>query len=171
MISVQLEGVEQVEKQLLRVQQRVGDMRPLMADIGEHLVNSTHDNFESSTAPDGSKWEANSPVTFARMLGKSDTGKSGRINKRGVNKVANKRPLIMSHTLMQSIHYQETSTNVTVGTNMVYGAMMHYGGSKAKFPHLWGDIPARPYLGIGRDDGSVIKDMIGDYLLDALNNR
>jgi hypothetical protein len=24
--------------------------------------------------------------------------------------------------------------------------MMQFGGDQATFPHLWGDIPARPYL-------------------------
>ncbi|MNT61306.1 hypothetical protein D3C72_1989410 [compost metagenome] len=24
--------------------------------------------------------------------------------------------------------------------------MMHFGGDKSEFPHLWGDIPSRPFL-------------------------
>ncbi|WP_248594777.1 hypothetical protein [Candidatus Accumulibacter contiguus] len=29
---------------------------------------------------------------------------------------------------------------------MNYAAMQQFGGTKARFPHLWGDIPARPFF-------------------------
>ncbi|MFK3602796.1 hypothetical protein [Pseudomonas sp. AP19] len=32
-----------------------------------------------------------------------------------------------------------------VGSDKPYAAMMQFGGG-ADFPHLWGDIPARPFL-------------------------
>lgn len=31
---------------------------------------------------------------------------------------------------------------------MKYAAIQQFGGTKAQFPHLWGDIPARPFLPI-----------------------
>ncbi len=166
MIDVELEGAEQINAQLLRVLERTGDLSPLMSDMGEHMVNSTHNNFESSTSPDGTAWAANSATTFGSMLGASDTNKSGRVNKRGSNKIMNKRPLIANHTLMQSIHYEAASTGVTIGTNLVYGAMMHFGGSKEAYPNLWGDIPARNYLGASEDDVVILIEMASQYLID-----
>jgi len=41
---------------------------------------------------------------------------------------------------------------VEIGTNLPYGAMQQFGGTKAEFPHLWGDIPERPFLGLSKDD-------------------
>ncbi len=118
MVTIELEGAEQANRQLLRLQQRVGNLSPILGEIGEHMVNSTHDNFESSTAPDGTPWASNSPVTFAE-----------------------------------------------IGTNMVYGAMMHFGGSKSAYPNLWGDIPARPYLGMKAGDKPILLQMVGQYLM------
>lgn len=166
MIIINIDGLEQAQRQLLRIMERGGDLSPVFNDMGEHMVNSTHDNFESSTTPDGEPWAANSEATFASMLGASDTNKSGRVNKRGANKIVNKQPLIMNHTLMQSIHYEAASAGVTIGTNLVYGAMMHFGGSKEEYPHLWGDIPARNYLGASDSDAAILTDLISNYLIE-----
>lgn len=43
--------------------------------------------------------------------------------------------------------------------------MMQFGGTKAQFPHLWGDIPARPYIGFSEDDKQNTLDLASDYLL------
>ena len=37
-------------------------------------------------------------------------------------------------------------SSALVGSNKPYAAMMHFGGDKSDFPHLWGDIPGRPFL-------------------------
>ena len=166
MITITIDGLDQTQRYVLRIIERGGDLSPVFSDMGEHMVNSTHDNFENSTSPDGEPWAANSEATFASMLGASDTNQSGRLNRRGANKVASKQPLIMNHTLMQSIHYEAASAGVTIGTNMVYGAMMHYGGTKADYPHLWGDIPARNYLGASNNDVTILTDLIKNYLIE-----
>ncbi|ERL56149.1 phage virion morphogenesis protein [Psychrobacter aquaticus] len=165
MVIADVEGMEQITAQLLRILERTGDLSPLMEQMGEHMINSTHDNFETSTSPDGTRWESNSAVTLAAMLGKSHTNKSGRLNRRGANKIMSKRPLIANNTLMQSIHYEAASDSVTIGTNMVYGAMMHFGGSKADYPYLWGDIPARNYLGASEEDVDILMNMATEYLI------
>lgn len=167
MIIINIDGLEQAQRQLLRIMERGGNLPPVFSDMGEHMVNSTHDNFESSTTPDGESWAANSAATFASMLGSSDTNGSGRLNRRGSNRVMSKQPLIANHTLMQSIHYEAASTGVTIGTNVAYGAMMHFGGSRSEFPNLWGDIPARNYLGASEADGTILLDMVKSYMVDG----
>lgn len=149
MITIDIDGMEAVERRLNQIRRRVGNLTPVLADMGEHATNSVHDNFESSTAPDGTPWAANSPTTMANYLGNGGGG----------------RPLIDTHTLMNSIHYEVAGNTVTVGTNMVYAAMMHFGGTKAAYPHLWGDIPARPLLGLKEADKPILVTMAGDYLL------
>ncbi|SUD91008.1 Uncharacterised protein [Psychrobacter phenylpyruvicus] len=49
-------------------------------------------------------------------------------------------------------------------------AMMHFGSSQANFPHLWCHIPACLYLGSGKDDTSVILEMVGECLVDSFNH-
>jgi len=47
---------------------------------------------------------------------------------------------------------------------MEYAAMMQFGGTKSEFPNLWGDIPARPFLGISEDDKTDILTILERHL-------
>lgn len=163
MVTVEIQGLETIQNQLLRLIERGNNLQPLLKNMGEQVLNSTQERFESSTDPDGNRWVSNSPVTFARLLGSRHTNKSGKINARGVSRVMSKKPLILSHTLQGSIRYQLNGQSVMVGTNLVYAKMMHFGGTKSAFPHLWGDIPARPFLGISASDKQVLERMVIDY--------
>lgn len=163
MLTIQVQGLDTVQNQLRRLAERGANLTPLLKNMGEQVLNSTQERFESSTNPDGNRWASNSPVTFARLLGSRHTNKSGKINARGVSRVMSKKPLILSHTLQGSIRYQLNGQSVMVGTNMVYAKMMHFGGTKSAFPHLWGDIPARPFLGISASDKQVLERMVVDY--------
>lgn len=163
MLTIQVQGLDTVQNQLRRLAERGANLTPLLKNMGEQVLNSTQERFESSTDPDGNRWASNSPVTFARLLGSRHTNKSGKINARGVSSVMSKKPLILSHTLQGSIRYQLNGQSVMVGTNLVYAKMMHFGGTKSAFPHLWGDIPARPFLGISATDKQVLERMVVDY--------
>ena len=37
-------------------------------DMGEYLVSTNQNRFKTSTAPDGSKWQPNSEMTYLNML-------------------------------------------------------------------------------------------------------
>ena len=56
---------------------------------------------------------------------------------------------------------------VEVGSNRVYAAMMQFGGTKAAYPHLWGDIPPRPFLGVSEADSANILAQIADWMSGA----
>lgn len=163
MLTIQVQGLDTVQNQLRRLAERGANLTPLLKNMGEQVLNSTQERFDTSTDPDGNRWASNSPVTFARLLGSRHTNKSGKINARGVSRVMSKKPLILSHTLQGSIRYQLNGQSVMVGTNMVYAKMMHFGGTKSAFPHLWGDIPARPFLGISATDKQVLERMVVGY--------
>ena len=62
--------------------------------------------------------------------------------------------------LLSSLTYIALPDGVKWGTNVVYGPMMHYGGTKVMFPHLWGDITARPFLGMNDDDRASVLNII-----------
>lgn len=146
MINIQIEIDDRAVRQML---QRLIDAgqnpRPALQEIGEELVDSIKKRFESETSPDGSAWERNSPVTIERK---------GR-----------DQPLTGGGTLMDQINYQLTGNDtLDVGSPTVYAAMQQFGGVKSEFPHLWGDIPARPFIGISEEDGQMIIDTFNDYL-------
>lgn len=122
-----------------------GNPRPALLEIGEDLVDSTKARFNPGIGPDGVPWARNSEETIRRK---------GR-----------DKPLVHLGTLMEQIHYQLSGDDtLEVGSSMVYAAMHQFGGTKAEFPHLWGDIPARPFIGISDEDEEKIIDLFNDYL-------
>ena len=84
------------------------------------------------------------------------------------NRFNNKKPLVgfgqTGGTLRDSIHYQLGNGEVFVGSNLIYAPMMHFGGAKSQSPHLWGDIPARPFLGVSVADEAEITEIVKDHL-------
>src|SRR3546814_2516112 len=59
--------------------------RPVLQEMGEHLIISTKARFRNSVAPDGNKWKPNSELTLARMLADRG-GLTGRSEERRVGK-------------------------------------------------------------------------------------
>ena len=155
MFTVELKS-EAVTEALTRAIAQLDDMTPLMTDIGEILIASTKARFPIGEAPDGSKWKAKSQTTLnaygARKSNRTDV-----------------RPLFGPSGMLSSQIFSDPSADqVEIGSNRVYAAMMQFGGTKAEFPHLWGDIPARPFLGISAEDEANITAQIADYLTEAL---
>lgn len=170
MITVKIDDAQVVDM-LQRLVARTQDLRPAFAEIGEDMVDSTKRRFTTALAPDGSRWAANSPVTIAGYLGvfKNSRKKDGSLSKAGAARSAAKMPLTgETKALQTTINYQLLdSTGVAIGSPMVYGAMQQFGGAKSVFPHLWGDIPARPFLGASEIDRVNILDILGGYLMDS----
>jgi phage virion morphogenesis protein len=136
---------------LRNLKQTIGDITPVLEEIGEELVYSTKQRFGSTTGPDGHRWEENSPVTLEHKRGNRPlTGETGSLRDE-INK-----QLLDPDTL-------------AIVSPMEYSAMQQFGGTKAEFPNLWGDIPARPFLGISDEDNEEILDIIQSHLSAAMN--
>lgn len=129
---------------------RLGDLTTPLNDIAEYLHQSTDDRFRQKVAPDGSPWAPLSAVTLARKKG------TGILREKG--------------TLQDTLRHQVTSTELAFGTDRPYGAVHQFGqkkgasGSSNGRPIPWGDIPARPYLGLSSDDETEVLLIIHDYL-------
>lgn len=168
MISVQVND-KQVQEVLRRLIARGQNLRPAFAEIGKDLVESTKQRFATATAPNGTPWAPNSPVTVARYLGTrtSNFKKDGSLSKQGQANSSAKQPLTgETKALKSTINYQlHGSTGVSMGSPMIYSAMQQFGDTKSKFPNLWGDIPARPFLGVSVKDKANILDILGTYML------
>lgn len=156
MFSVELKE-DQIAAALMRAVEQMEDLTPLMQGIGEILIDSTKERFKAGTSPEGTKWAAKSATTLAAYGAR----KSNRIDA---------RPLFgPTGMLSQQIFSEAERDQVAVGSARVYAAMMQFGGTKAEFPHLWGNIPARPFLGISEADRVNIVNEIEDWLRGAFN--
>lgn len=142
MIRIEVKD-DEVTAALAALSARLANMTPVMQEVGEFLVASTKDRFGRSEAPDGSKWAPKSPVTEGR----------------------DRRPLFgPSGMLSQQIFAVPGPTSVEVGSNRIQAAMMQFGGTRAAYAHLWGDIPARPFLGVSETDRAGILAIVGGWL-------
>ena len=150
MITIKIKD-DEITAALTRLSVHLADLRPVMDDIGEYLVKSTKDRFGKGVSPDGVPWAPKSPVTLAAYGAR----KSNRIDT---------RPLFgPSNQLNNQIFHEATSNSVEVGSDRVYAAMMQFGGTKAQFPNLWGNIPARPFLGISPKDETNIVAILSEW--------
>ena len=159
-----------VQSALAALAQRAGNLQPVMQSLGKDLMERTKARFATGTGPDGAPWKANARSTLeAYVAAKGGFGKKG-INKKGQALAQSKRPLIgHSGDLRRQFHVQATQNSVTVGHSAKYAAMQQFGGTKASFPQLWGDIPARPFLPILQGDlypaeRSAVVEAIHTYL-------
>ncbi|MDZ4239441.1 MAG: phage virion morphogenesis protein [Hydrogenophaga sp.] len=146
---------------------RAKDFRPVLAEIGEDMAESTKRRFATTTAPDGTPWAPNSATTLARYSDLFARKKDGTLTKKVQAKIAGKKPLTgETRALATTINYQVLSDNeVGTGSPMVYAAMQQFGGKKSDFPNLWGNIPARPFLGASESDKINIADLVRSYML------
>lgn len=187
MITIQMNDRE-IQDYLRKLGSKTADMTPAMRGIGEILVASTKERFAHSKAPDGTPWAPNKASTLNaylqdrgrkrdKMTGQKGEWKKGytrkgRLSAKAWGVIASKRPLIGSTRRLGShIHYQAGKSRVLVGTSLVYGAVQQLGAKKGSLgrtkrggPVPWGDIPARPYLGLSAADRSNILRFLLRYL-------
>lgn len=153
-------GLNILDKAVLEAMQNLqragADLRPAFEDIGEHLLVSHHDRWATQKSPDGVPWEPLSGTTLA-------------LKNRNRDKI-----LVLNGHLRDTLRYQATSTTFAFGTDRIYGAVQQFGAKAGAFgkyrgrPIPWGDIPARPYLGIAADDHEEILAILSDHLEGAV---
>lgn len=137
------------QKALDQLMGAVLNTRPAFVEIGEELIEVSKQSFATSSSPSGQAWLPNRPSTIAAYMGQlsGNYKKDGSLSKNGAQRMASKKPLLgLTKDLSRQFSYVATDNGVVVSNSMVYAAMQHFGGSKAEFPNLWGDIPARPFM-------------------------
>lgn len=133
-------GDREIRDGLRALETKLGDLRPVFRDIGEALLNSTRERFNTQTAPDGSPWAALSPGYKKRKKKHSDL------------------ILTLNGYLRGTLNYRATRDELRVGTPMIYGAAHQFGR-----PEI--NLPARPFLGLSDDDTEMILDTLAEWLL------
>ncbi len=173
-ITVTIDDRE-VRAALERLANRAGHLAPALAEIGEVLVRSTQDRFGSETGPDGERWAENSDTTLLRHLNRRQDSytKKGRLSAAGARRLRGKKILTDRGYLGDLIHPQllDGGRALAVGSNRQYAAVQQFGqpqgasGRTARgAPIPWGDIPARPFLGLSDDDRERVLEILRDYL-------
>lgn len=155
MITIEINDA-QVRAVLNRLAKRGRNPRPALLEIGEELRDSTLKRFAASTGPDGSRWAPNQPSTLARWRGGA------------------KKPLIgEGKALSTQISYRVAADAVYIGSPMKYAATQQFGAKKGALgtsrrggPLPWGDIPARPFLGISAEDRKTIEAIIAAHMVE-----
>lgn len=89
----------------------LADPAPMLRDIGEFLLIAHDQRFASQASPDGTPWQALSPAYLKRK-------------KKNRDKI-----LVLDGFLKNTLRYQVSNNELLFGTNRIYGAMMHFGGS------------------------------------------
>ncbi len=144
---------EQVLNALSKLVASGKNMQPLMRRIANHLQASVEQSFADEASPDGKPWAKLKPST---------------INKRKKLKQLPIKILAGEDSLLTSISSDFDRQSAVAGTNVVYATTHQYGAKKGQFgvskrgmPIPWGDIPARPFLGVSpKDKEKIQKDAI-----------
>ena len=138
---------------------QLGDMTNVMEQVALTMRDQTKDRFGEHQAPDGTPWAARSAATLAaydrRAKKVGGLGAWGGILRYGGQ-------------LSGNIASASGPDFAEVTSPEPYAAMMQFGGTKAAFPHLWGDIPARPFFGLSDENETDILDTISEALAAAL---
>lgn len=150
---------------LKAISEHYADLSPAMLAIGEYLTESTKERFSAGIGPDGAAWKPNAPATIADIHRRIiNSGKSKKRFAKAAAATANKKPLIDSGLLQDTIRYQliNGGNGVEVGTDRFSGewdggAAVHQFGSRD------GKIRARPFLGMSADDESEVLDILDSF--------
>ena len=163
-LTIMIKGLDALLLKLKSIETKSKNYKPLLEKIGKDMKTKTAMNFRSQKSPDGVSWEKSK--RDGQTL--SDTG-----------------------ALRGSITYSTDSSSVAVGTNLKYATTMHYGAKKGslgsgranvksftrkngvkvkthtrRFISPWGNIPARPFIGIGKSMEKKYKKMIKEYIFE-----
>lgn len=159
MFTVEFNDTE-VDRAFARLSASLADTEPLMQDLGDMLVQSTQDRMGRGEQPDGQPFAPRSQTTLDRYA------------KLGLSYGP---PLHQSGVMRGQIAYDAGNGYLILSSNQVQSAVMQFGAKKGAFgnnaagrPIPWGDIPARPFLGVSDDDSDNIRAAVTEWLAESV---
>lgn len=167
MITFDIDDAE-LQAALNRVTGVLTDASAMMNEIGAYLRDQTEDRFPTQKGPDGTPWAPRSPVTLKNY-------ERRKLKPGGI--------LHLSGQLSGNIFHDYGSDWARIGSAEPYAAVMQFGAAQGAFGafmgkdklgrdhfhHLpWGNIPARPFLGISDEDRDGVRDIVMETLAAAL---
>ena len=143
-IRLTISNAEKVQAALESLQARLSDLTPAFRDIGEAMLNSTRERFNTQTAPDGTPWKPLSP-------------KYQQKKERNKDKI-----LTLYGHLRGTLNYRVGPNEARIGTPLSYGGDHQFGLPRKR-------IPARPFLGLSKSDEQELLDILNDHLSRAMS--
>ena len=137
---------KQFRAALQRLERATRDLTPAFNDIGEYLIQSVEERFNSQHDPTGTAW---TPLAASTL-----------------KKKRHRKILTESTDLRGSQTYQADADELAFGTVKIYGAIHQLGGKAGRGRRV--EIPARPYLGLNDEDEDEIGKILVDHLAEAL---
>jgi phage gpG-like protein len=173
------EGLQEAIQEMEGLRGRAINMRPVWEKAGRFMVRQTiKERFDKQRSPKGHFWKKRSKATQAHYL-----------KKYGPRFTANK---VLKFTgELRRITYKADNKGMSFGTNRPYGRTHQYGAKKGQFGTVtktyintqtwrqyrrtyvipWGDIPARPFLGVTKKEQEIINNMIIDHIMAESRKR
>lgn len=160
MIKVTLKD-DEASAALGRLAASLTDLSTPMEKIGNALSRSTKDRMLRGETPDGGAFAPRSPNTLRKYERRKVSPRGG--------------PLDLTGSMIRGIFHHAGSDSVTVGSNAIQAAVMHFGADMGAFganrrggPIPWGPIPARPFLGLSSEDRTAIQEIVARWLGEAV---
>ncbi|PTV94028.1 phage virion morphogenesis protein [Rhodobacter aestuarii] len=179
-ISIKVELQDLAARDTLRdLLTRMENPQPFYASVGERLLSSTRDRFETQTDPQGAPWVSLAPRTIKQRQKRGQLPLTIlRSNSKGM----------AGSSLAGSINYIASAEEVRIGSPKVYAAIHQLGGTiqkpessrymvgrrfakrseeggrEVKIKAHTITIPARPYIGISPEDEIGILEDAEDWL-------
>lgn len=160
--SIQIHGKEKLQRFMQQVLDRVEDPSKLWHDISDIIVINTQVRIQTGIGTDDKPWQKS---WRAKVQGGQTLRDTGRLH--------------------NSIFAKVQGNKITIGTNVVYAPILHFGGTikpkSGKYLAFrtptggWRKIkavyiPPRPYMGISVDDSQEILFEIEEYLYEVLTD-
>lgn len=159
MIEIEIQD-DEVQAMLNRLLQKTDDLSDPMSSIANILFNAAEEAFLDEASPFGDPWAELSPVTVAI---RTEMGKwPGK-------KLHLDNALVPSVAPQSGKDYAEVVVGAKHGATHQFGARKgQYGTTKRGAPIPWGDIPARPFLPINKQN--ELPDHLSEQIIDVLKN-
>lgn len=148
-----------VQAAFRRLIARGNDLTPLMAEVAEHLVESTQKRFATSTGPDGVPWPALRDGSGRKPLVASGAMRDQIFPSHGSTWAQ------ITATARQARWHQEGTDPYVI---LPKGRALHWPGAKhpvGKVNHP--GLPARPFMGVSAEDVQAVLAMAQAYLDDG----
>lgn len=153
MITIELKD-DVAQAAFRRLADALADMTPAMKEIGEMLVSSTQDRMTKGVTPEGTPFAPRSQTTLDLYAAKTPP------------MVPRGGPLNLTGTLIGGIFHSAGADEVLVASNAIQAAVMQFGAGRGSLGGgaPWGDIPARPFLGLSETDRDGIVETVAEWL-------
>ena len=128
----------------------------LMKNISEGLRSSTLDRFRSTKSPEGKLWEP----SLREKEGRGITLTKTALLKSSIKSIADATGAAVGTNTIYAATHQFGDEGRTIRAKRVKSLMFLYKGSWVKVKKVTVNIPARPYLGVSKEDMNDIKSEV-----------